>query len=87
MSALYEMAAFLDDASHGSWLLTGGVVAVLLAASAVAWVVRRLRNVEEMADPAYSPELDGHQRILREALKGEAERYPADMHDVFEEDR
>ncbi|MFI7691726.1 hypothetical protein ACIBQ6_21845 [Nonomuraea sp. NPDC049655] len=31
--------------------------------------------VEEMADPAYKPELDRHQRILREALKGEADRY------------
>ncbi|RSN12854.1 hypothetical protein DMB42_11800 [Nonomuraea sp. WAC 01424] len=73
-------------------IAAGGAVATVMCASLL---VRTLGDafshlfgwhrpaVEEMADPAYNPELDRHQRILRAALKGEAERYPADLHDVF----
>ncbi|MFI7125933.1 hypothetical protein ACIBQ1_09580 [Nonomuraea sp. NPDC050153] len=73
---LSDIAAFLNSAAGWAWLAGGGVVAVLLAAAAVAGMrrrVRRLRSVAEMADPAYNPALDRHQRILREALREEVD--------------
>ncbi|MFI7114015.1 hypothetical protein ACIBK9_47395 [Nonomuraea sp. NPDC050227] len=87
MDTLEQIAAFLNTASGGTWLLAGGVITVLLTVAAVAWMFRRSLPVEEMADPAYNPGLDRHQRVLREVFRGEAERYPVDLHDVFEEDR
>lgn len=79
MSALDDLAAFFNDASHGSWLLAAGVIAVLLTGSAVAWVVRRLRSVEEMADPSYNPDLDRHEDDLRRAL-AEVDRLEDEWH-------
>lgn len=75
------LAEFLNRSAGHAWLAAGGVVAVLLAASAVAWAwprLRRIRPVAEMADPAYNPALDRHQRILRQALRQEADPIPPD---------
>lgn len=90
MSAFQNLADWIEvvnAASGGTFLpVVAGLLLVILVA-AISWMWRRSRPVEEMADPAYNPGLDRHQRILREVFRSEAERYPADLYDVFEEDR
>ncbi|MEV6035980.1 hypothetical protein AB0L65_32825 [Nonomuraea sp. NPDC052116] len=76
--SLSDIAAFVDETSHGSWVAPVAIILVVLIVAVLAWVFRRLRSVEEMADPAYNPDLDRHQRILREALGEEADRIPSD---------
>ena len=71
--SLSEIAALFDEASHGSWVAPAALILVILIVAVLAWVFRRLRSVAEMADPAYNPDLDRHQRLLREALRGEAD--------------
>lgn len=77
-----DLATFIliANAICGGWLLPVVALLLIVIVSCGLWEVtsrlrraRRRPSVEELADPAYNPDVDRTERAVRDALSAEAD--------------